>query len=430
MRALPEPLRHRLQSTDPDVVFAAIDEIATDARLSDLTLKGLTWRRSRVPGEMGYRRGDVLGLLDEGLATAALHRLVLQAPDTQQASRVRSRVTHLYLDADIEVGSALAGLTELEDLRLTGVRVTAPAALGGLQTLRRLWLTRVRLPEGLDGVGRSSSLRSVHLIGCDLTRLGGLGGCASLEHLELVDCPKLVDLSALFGSHGLRSLHVAGFAGTRLGVLPHGLSRLEVERAPALADLHGLEGCTALRWLRIAGAPVSRLLTLAACADLEHVVLEDLAVDALAPLGSLPRLAQLELVDLPALADLHGLEDSVSLEVLEVASSGLARWRGLPASPRWVRVQVRDCLVGGLDLPPVTLPELTVRDCPRLRTSTGLGRVTGLRHLDLRGCDALADADGLVEASPGELWLNDTGLARRDVPQPLRGRSSWAREPA
>ena len=238
-------------------------------------------------------------------ALVGLRRLGLHALKRDPIDVVRSLRSLVALDlSQIAVPvsmSALAELTELEELEvilgpvtdlaplrfLTKLRVLNLAAthirawppLRDLPRLEELKVTQTSLP-GLAGVEHGLALRKLEAGPSDaraFSDLSPLAGLSRLEELSLESLDHLVDLSPLRALTGLRVLHLADCAARDLAPLAAliSLEDLSLPGTP-VEDLAPLAGLQELRFIRLARCDaLQSIRPLAACPRLEFIDCDD-----------------------------------------------------------------------------------------------------------------------------------------------------------
>jgi hypothetical protein len=102
---------------------------------------------------------------------------------------------------------ALAGLTALEELRVSGLRMSSLKHIGGLTNLYLLDAQAMPL-RSLKGFPFESPVSSVDLRDTTLRSLEPLSGHPRIEHLCLFGCKKLESLSAISTLGSLRELYL------------------------------------------------------------------------------------------------------------------------------------------------------------------------------------------------------------------------------
>ncbi|GAA0925070.1 hypothetical protein [Nonomuraea longicatena] len=345
--------------------------------------------------------------------------------------------------------SELAGLTELTSLRLERAsEVTDFTPLAALTRLESLHLAATRIKDLTPLLGMCR-LTYLDLSATKVSSLAGAAVFARLEHLDLSGCEAIRDVSPLSGASGLRSLNlrgtsVASLTGLRdlpaLEELTVGSELVSLDGVDALPSLRklSLEYCDDLQRLdrggpypqvseldlpfgpitdlgivfRFPGLTAIRLWAFHGLTSLEalrgHPSLARVQVELgakvkdLSPLGDLPALRELELLDLRS-HDLTPLADLPPLAKLEISSKRLTTLNGIPE----VRsLHLYDCpALYDLTTLGDGLEELSISKCPSVRDLRQITRLHGLKRLrmdsgqpmritslaDLHGLDALTE---------------------------------------
>lgn len=276
----------------------------------------------------------------QGLAASSRPSIVRLGNDTRLVSldglTVGEALEELWLEGNtaLEDISALGGLREVSGaLVLSGSPSSSLAGLAGLERVASLTLSGTAVTD-LRGLERLASADSIDIrANPALATLAGLAtlapnarigslsvdgnpaltqlglGNASIGAVSVFDCP-IADLSGLEAVSIDRDLTLDGVAPlTSLAGFHPGpeFSTLALQRCPALVDVGALAGLTSLRSLSVVECGIANL----------------------DPLGSLRRLAELELGANPNLSDAEALAAIAGLS--RVAISGNPALARLPS---------------------------------------------------------------------------------------------------
>ncbi len=170
--------------------------------------------------------------------------------------------------------SALAGLTALQSLDLTGTQVVDLSALAGLTTLQSLSVMDTPVAD-LSALAGLTALQSLDLMHTPVVDLSVLAGLTALQRLDLYGT-QVADLSALAGLTALQSLAIGDTLVADLSVLTGltALQSLDLWGTP-VTDLSALAGLTALQSLDLGGTPVTDLSALAGLTALKKLFFRD-----------------------------------------------------------------------------------------------------------------------------------------------------------
>lgn len=314
--------------------------------------------------------------------------------------------------------NGLGGVTSLETLIIwDGERMTSLNGLNHLTdagTILLYDLSRLTDLTGLDSLTSVDHLVLVYLTG--LTSMRGLGALDTAGSIRMVG-PTLTDLRGLDSLRSLDKLHLWG-AGRMLSLRGleglTAINEVELNLMPTLRDLHGLDNVTTLGQMTITGAP--SLTSLDGLESLEEVEALYLGcqepegalggvgcyglpkLESLEALSGATQIGDLELVRVPALKDLSGLEGLTTLDGLTLDGTGLVDLTGFPAITEAAGTYQIGCHLSD--------ETWTTADAVRKRTWTCLGNpslvsldgmetLTSLQSLHLGNNGALEDVSAL-----------------------------------
>lgn len=321
------------------------------------------------------------------------------------------------------VDDALAGLTGLLALRLSGLASAVLARLGIPRSVTALSLTVSGLTHGLDGVAKLTALRVLDVSSSTVHSLEPLRGHPSLTELNLSRCYAATDLSPLASIATLRALDLTNVPVADLAPL-RGLPIETLDlTSTSVRSMAPLRELTALRSLALSTHNgFTDFSPLADCAALETLRVEQSPNPFLsqAPnetavtrdLGWMARLTKLRevVVDMPALSDLCGIENCAALSSLTIkGAKTLTDLAPLASLESLTRLALAGADVTDLE---------------------ALAALPSLVSLDLRSNSRLADASPLWRIpSLRRAALFGTAVPRESIPKEHRHAVTWARDP-
>jgi len=257
----------------------------------------------------------------------------------------------------------------------------------------------------LAGVEELPSLTSVVAIDCpSLVTAQGVSGLPALTQLAFTDSAQLTDVAMIRDLPNLVTLDLSGCVG---------ITSLDLEGLPALENLY-LSRCRQLKALDLSAFPGLRQLYTDGCAGLT-------TIDGLGALGNL---TDLDVSNASGLTGLPGVEKLAELIVLDLRNLEIEDLSGIARLPK-----LRVLRMGGQEkietLEPLSslasLRELHLEACPNLRSlkgiPTGVSQYAGftycpklvslegieaaggLEHLDVTGCENLAEVGPVAKLS-------------------------------
>ena len=257
----------------------------------------------------------------------------------------------------------------------------------------------------LAGVEDLPSLTSVVAIDCpSLVTVEGVSGLPALTQLAFTDSAQLTDVAVIRDLPNLVTLDLSGCVG---------ITSLDLQGLPALENLY-LSRCRQLKALDLSAFPGLRQLYTDGCAGLT-------TIDGL---GALANLTDLDVSNASGLTGLPGVEKLAELIVLDLRNLEIEDLSGIARLPK-----LRVLRMGGQQkietLEPLSslasLRELHLEACPNLRSlkgiPTGVSQYAGftycpklvslegieaaggLEHLDVTGCENLAEVGPVAKLS-------------------------------
>ena len=249
---------------------------------------------------------------------------------------------HLYSNFSISDLSPLAGLINLELLRVDG-NLSDLSPLAGLINLR--YLNSTSNTSDLSPLAGLINLESLIFVRCnvsDLSPLAGLinltrlntwgnpvsdlsplAGLTKLEHLDLCG-GRISDIKPLAGLTGLKELYI--FSNKISDISPlaalAGLNRLNLE-GNRISDVSSLAGLTHLKWLHLEGNDISDISLIAGLTQLEWLNLAHNDISDISPLAGLTNLNWLNVSrnQISNISPLDGLRENINTLL----------WHGNPA---------------------------------------------------------------------------------------------------
>lgn len=196
--------------------------------------------------------------------------------DLQYFTGLTSLTIH---DSTAEDYSFLNVMPAMEKLDLSGCILSADAvsAIGGMTELTELRLSGCGL-SNISPFAALSKLSVLDLSDNSISDIAALSGCEKLSEVNL-ETNAVSTLSSLSGLGELVSLNVSGNAVDSLEPIA-ACTKLETLRADdnALVDVQALKNMTALRVLSLSGNSISDAAALSACTKLEELNLSDNAI--------------------------------------------------------------------------------------------------------------------------------------------------------
>lgn len=209
----------------------------------------------------------------------------------------------------------MAGVSELERLRLNRWGGADYVALAGLEKLSDLWIASTDA-QSLKGLGQCGSLDRLHMeLPTGTADLGELAPLSRLVDLRLFGAREITNLEFVAAMPALKKLTLGDVGSLEtLATLPRHerLKSVELSGVASLASLDGLDGLTGLEGLRVSDlpappdlAPLTRLtglnvvrLALAVGEDPMYFFNSECAYRATAPFDALVDCPALECVEL------------------------------------------------------------------------------------------------------------------------------------
>jgi Leucine-rich repeat (LRR) protein len=215
--------------------------------------------------------------------------------------------------------TALASITSLKILYVSGKRVSTLAPLSGLTALQKLDIFGTGISD-LAPLSSLTSLRALDLRNTRASDLSPLSGLTALQILNLYGL-QVSNLAPLSGLISLQSLHVGGGQLSNLAPLS-GLTALQTlnVRHTKVSDLAPLSNLTALQTLDIGQTRVSTLAPLASLTALQTLDVGGTKVSDLIPLSGLTALHTLD-IGHTQVSDLTPLSRLTALQILDVSGS-------------------------------------------------------------------------------------------------------------
>ncbi len=188
----------------------------------------------------------------------------------------------------------LAGLTDLQRLDLSGARVSDVGPLAGLTDLQMLDLSRTWVSD-VGPLAGLTKLRTLYLMETRVSDVGPLAGLTDLQKLHLMGT-QVSDVGPLAGLTKLQTLHLTGTQVSDVGPLA-GLTKLQTLHLieTQVSDVGPLAGLTDLQKLGLSGAQVSDIGPLAGLTKLQRL---DLSWTQVSDVGPLAGLTDLQMLDL------------------------------------------------------------------------------------------------------------------------------------
>ena len=220
--------------------------------------------------------------------------------------------------------SSLAGLTNLQDLRLSQSNISNISALAGLTNLQQLSLMNNRISD-ISALAGLTNLKKLYLSGNGISDISSLGGLTNLT-LLLLDGNEIEDISPVAG---LTNLTLLGLSNNDIiDILPvAGLTNLEGlylnDNSPfrkyygdnrSLTDISAVARLTKLERLSLASNNISDISPLSRLTNLTNLVLANNSITDISVIARFTKMQDLWLQD-NSITDISPL----------VANTGLGR---------------------------------------------------------------------------------------------------------
>ena len=231
------------------------------------------------------------------------------------AGLINLRKLHGDFTRNVSDLSPLAGLINLEWLHFDDTSVSDISPLAGLINLEHLgtWGSDI---SDLSPIAGLTKLRSANICGAELSDLTPLSGLPNLTELYLRG-NGISDVSPLARLTKLTNLSLKDNNISDISPLA-GLTGLEelYLRDNNISDISPLTGLTNLTWLSIHENKISDISPLARLTELTHLNLEDNNISDVSPLAGLIQLEWLNVVrnEISDLSPLDGLRENTKLE--------------------------------------------------------------------------------------------------------------------
>jgi len=414
--SVPKPLREALTDSNEEIWRPAARAIALDSGL----LEKIFAKKHPLKRSLGTAWDN-----SQWQKKAAQLQLywVMVAPDPGPLVRAHaaSRTSLKWTAADGELDDLdLGRFTQLTELHLEGFdlkKVQFPRC----PTVFSLTMRKCEIVADLAILGAAfPALEDLKITGCPVEEFRGWAHLRKLASATLRRTPtrSLGDIAA----SGMTGLSLIESPLEALGKLPPTLERLSI-RWSDIGELDPFSDCPKLTSLQIAGCP-----QLKSCSgwnprpDL-HFNCRDVGLTSL--------------VDYPFLGNkspylsgflvqsLHGIPDDV--EELFFSGSALTSLHGVPTSLRKLTLHECDKLesLDGLEVC-TQLHTIEVRRVP-VSDLSDLRRIPNLRIVDFSYNEATQTLGELVgHPNVRAIKINDTSIARRDVPKEHRWKCTWS----
>jgi internalin A len=279
--------------------------------------------------------------------------------------------------------SALAGLTHLQTLNLSGCNLTDASALAGLPRIHTLDLSSCKTLTDASALAALTQLQTLDLSHCiGLTDISAITALTQLHTLDLSWGKGPMDISALAALTQLHTLVLSWRKGpmdiSALAALTQ-LHTLDLSWCDGLTDISALAALTQLHTLNCDGCEgLTKVTVLAGLSQLHTLSLSSCKnlIDVSA-LAGLTHLQTLKLSRCNGLTDLSALAGLTQLQTLDL--SWCERLTGISA-------------IAGL----TQLQTLDLSWCERLTDISAIAGLTQLHSLDLKECLILTDISALV----------------------------------
>lgn len=224
-------------------------------------------------------------------------------------------ITEFTVPAEAETLDDLVLLPYLKKLTIADHEMDSLAFLSGMTQLEELSLTGCRIPDTeLPFIASLSNLTRLTLNNCGLSTIANLAEAKNLTYLNLAN-NTVRHLDVLSGMPYLSEIDLQHNAVSSLGALSglSGLQKLNVSYN-SVTDLSPLSGCGKLTWLDAGHNSLSNVSSLSALTGLTHLNLESNSISDVSPLASCTALQDLDISNnniqhITALSPLTALEN-------------------------------------------------------------------------------------------------------------------------
>lgn len=267
----------------------------------------------------------------------AIRELLLFGTDTDIYTSDLWTITEFTVPAEAESLEDLALLTHLEKLTIADRKLDSLSFLAGMTLLQELRITGCRVEDTMSFIASLPSLEKLTLSGCSLSSvaelaparmlleldlsnnaIGNLEALANMTALEKLDLSEnaVSDLSVLAGLPQLKELDLAHNAVSSIVPLTScaGLTRLDISYNN-VTEISALTNLSGLTHFAAGHNSVSDLSPLASCTLLEYLDVSHNAVTDIAPVSGMGKLRELNF-SYNAVAVLPALAKDVPLTVI------------------------------------------------------------------------------------------------------------------
>jgi hypothetical protein len=224
--------------------------------------------------------------------------------------------------------SALAKLTKLKSLDLSGAEFLSVSTLPELKSLESLNLTKTFVVD-VSALVKLANLKSLYLVDARFVNMSTLPELKSLESLNLSGT-KVVDVSVLAKLANLKSLNLSYTNVVHVSALAQ-LKNMESLNLSwtNVVDVSTFTSLTNLKYLDLSGAKFLNFSTLPNLENLESVKLSRTKVVDVSALAQLTHLKSLDLSD-AKLLDVSTLPELTSLKSLNLRGTNVVDVSSLP----------------------------------------------------------------------------------------------------
>ena len=240
-------------------------------------------------------------------------------------------ITDFTVPADAASLEDLTLLPYLKKLSISDHTLDSLAFLSGMTQLEELILTGCRIPDTeLPQIAALPALTRLTLDDCGLSTIANLAGAVNLTYLNLAN-NTVRHLDVLSGMPYLSEIDLQHNAVSTLAPLSglSGLQKLNVSYN-SITDLSSITGCQKLTWLDAGHNSLSGLGSVAALTGLTHLNLEYNKISDVSPLAACTALQNLDISN-NAIQHITALSPLTALEYFDFSHNNVAALPNWPA---------------------------------------------------------------------------------------------------
>lgn len=282
---------------------------------------------------LNYTVGGVIEavtLSDPAMDAAIRELLGADAEDVLYSDQLWN-ITEFSVPADAANLDDLVYLPYLRSLTVSGMKIDSLSPLSGLTQLEELDLTGCRIPDGgLAILAQLPALKDLTINNCGLSTIADLAGAPALTYLDLGN-NTLRNLESLSDITTLTQIDLQHNAVTTLSALSSltGLEKLNISYN-SVSDLSPLSGCAKLNWLDAGNNSISRLTILDQLPDLTYLNLESNSLTDISLLANCTGLTYLDISN-NTITYINSLSTLTALETFDFSYNEVVELPNLPS---------------------------------------------------------------------------------------------------